>query len=331
LRAVETGRRHLKGLPVATKKHKSAHPNVYADLSDLIALQHEARGVSFLPRHLAGSPLFGRYYSRLRGRGLNLEELRQYYPGDDIRLMDWKATIRTGKPHVRTYTEERDRPALILVDQRISMFFGSRRAMKSVIAAEMAAIAAWGVISAEDRVGALIFNDKGIFEIRPQRNRSAVLRLLQTIVDYSRQLAVGHRLIRNDEQFNRVLSKTEKLCNHDYLVIIVSDLNGWNETSAKHIKRIARHNDVVTLFVFDPLEKRLPQRGRYVVSDGRLQIEFDTREKDIRKRFSDHFSNRVDDLTAQLKKHNIPVIPVDTVGSARDQIRRAIGERTGLK
>ena len=304
---------------------------MYADLSELIALQHEARGFGFLPRHSVGSPLYGRYYSRLRGRGLNLEELRQYYPGDDIRLMDWKATIRTGKPHVRTYTEERDRPALLLVDQRISMFFGSRRTMKSVIAAEIAALAAWRVISAEDRVGALVFNDDGLFEIRPQRNRSAVLRLLQTIVDYNRRLRVGNDLTRNDDQFNRVLLKTEKLCTHDFLVIIISDLNGWDQTSVKHIKRIARHNDVIAFYIFDPLEKRLPQRGRYVVSDGRLQIEFDAREKETRKRFSDDFSNRVDDLTAQLKKHNVPVVLVDTVDSARDQIRRAIGERTGLK
>lgn len=313
------------------KKHRPVDTRVYADLTGLIGLQHEAGRFNFLPRHSVRSPLYGRYYSRLRGRGLNLEELRQYYPGDDIRLMDWKATIRTGKPHVRTYTEERDRPALILVDQRISMFFGSRRKMKSVIAAEMAALAAWSMISAEDRVGALVFNDDSVFEIRPQRNQSAVLRLLRTIVDYNRRLKVGNGPPQNDGQLNKVLLKAEQLCTHDFLVIIVSDLNGWDQISVKRIKRIARHNDVIALYIFDPLEKRLPPKGRYIVSNGQLQIEFDVQEKDIQKRFSDHFSNRVDDLTAQLKKHNVPVILVDTVHSARNQITRAIGERTGLR
>jgi uncharacterized protein (DUF58 family) len=94
----------------------------------LRALEFRARGFSFLPRQPARSVLTGRHSSRLRGRGLNFEELRHYQPGDDIRSLDWKVTRRTGKPHVRVYTEERERSVLLLVDQRVSMFFGSQSA-----------------------------------------------------------------------------------------------------------------------------------------------------------------------------------------------------------
>ena len=79
----------------------------------------------------------------LRGRGFDFEEIRRYLPGDDIRSIDWRVTARTGKPHLRVFTEERDRPVILVVDQRRSMFFGSRRALKSVVAAETAALAAW--------------------------------------------------------------------------------------------------------------------------------------------------------------------------------------------
>ena len=72
--------------------------------------------------------------------------MRDYLPGDDIRSIDWKATARTGSPHVRVFTEERDRPALLVVDQRMSMFFGSTLNMKSVTAAEAAAIAAFRIL-----------------------------------------------------------------------------------------------------------------------------------------------------------------------------------------
>ena len=82
--------------------------------------------------------LAGRHASRLRGRGLNFEELRAYLPGDDIRTLDWKVTARTREPHVRVYTEERDRSVWLVVDQRISMFFGSRVKMKATAAAEAA-------------------------------------------------------------------------------------------------------------------------------------------------------------------------------------------------
>ena len=93
----------------------SADPRIHTDLAYLRGLEGPARGLSFLPRQPAQSVLNGRHASRLRGRGLNFEELRDYLPGDDIRSIDWKVTARTGRPHVRVMTEERDRPALIVM------------------------------------------------------------------------------------------------------------------------------------------------------------------------------------------------------------------------
>ena len=128
-------------------------------LQELIALRAQARGFSLLPRQPVGSLLAGRYDSRLRGRGLTFEELRHYQQGDDVRTIDWKATARLRSPQVRVYTEERERPVLLVVDQRRPMFFGSRRAMKSVTAAEVAALGAWRALSAGDRVGGIVFNE----------------------------------------------------------------------------------------------------------------------------------------------------------------------------
>src|SRR5690242_20391738 len=108
---------------------------VFVELDELVALRSEARGSSFLPRQPVRSLLAGRRASKLRGRGLDFEELRAYVAGDDVRSIDWHVTARTQKPFVRTYKEERDRPVLLVVDQRASMFFGSQRQMKSVAAA----------------------------------------------------------------------------------------------------------------------------------------------------------------------------------------------------
>ncbi len=116
---------------------------VYVTLDDLIRLQYRARGFSFLPRQPIHSLLTGKHASRMRGRGLNFEEIRGYLPGDDVRTIDWKVTARTRKPHVRVFTEERDRSAILVVDQRLSMFFGSKVSMKSVTAAVAAALGAW--------------------------------------------------------------------------------------------------------------------------------------------------------------------------------------------
>jgi uncharacterized protein (DUF58 family) len=141
---------------------QARHPvdeRVHVSLHRLMRLQHAAAGFSFLPRQPVTSLLSGRHASRLRGRGLNFEEIRAYQAGDDIRMIDWKVTARTREAHSRVFTEERDRPGLLLVDQRVNMFFGTRVYMKSVTAAEVAALSAWRLLKATDRVGALVFND----------------------------------------------------------------------------------------------------------------------------------------------------------------------------
>ena len=134
-----------------------ADPRIHVGIDRLAALEHRARGFDFLPRQPVGSVLSGRRASRVRG--LEFEEIRAYLPGDDVRAIDWKVTARTGAPHVRVTREERDRPALLLVDQRQAMFFGTRLNMKSVTAAEVAAVAAWRILGAGDRVGGMVFAD----------------------------------------------------------------------------------------------------------------------------------------------------------------------------
>jgi uncharacterized protein (DUF58 family) len=165
-RAVASARLRTGTAPVAPTA-PDLDARVSVSLAHLRTLESRARGLTFLPRQPARSVLNGRHASRLRGRGLNFEELRDYLPGDDIRAIDWKVTARTGRPHVRVMTEERDRPALIVVDQRMSMFFGTRLNMKSVTAAEAAALAAFRILDQSDRVGGIVFGDDHIAEIRP--------------------------------------------------------------------------------------------------------------------------------------------------------------------
>src|SRR5262245_2013141 len=172
--------RGLRRTPAAAPR---SAPGVHVSVADLVALEAAGRDFSLPPRQPVHSLLAGRHGSRIRGRGLAFEELRQYLPGDDVRTIDWRVTARTGKPFVRVYTEEKDRPALFVVDQRINMFFGTRRAMKSVAAAEVTALGAWRVLAQGDRVGGLVFNDERIDEVRQHRSSGAVMRFLEKIAD----------------------------------------------------------------------------------------------------------------------------------------------------
>jgi uncharacterized protein (DUF58 family) len=301
---------------------------IYASLKELVALQHQASGFSFLPRQPVHSVLSGRHSSRLRGRGLNFEELRHYRTGDDIRTMDWKVTNRTQKPHVRVYTEEKERPVLLLIDQRISMFFGSQVKMKSVVAAELAALAAWRVLSVGDRVGALVFNDTDIVETRPHRSRKTVMQILHRVLQFNHALKADYPDVQNNAQLNLALKETERLSGHDYLIVIISDMSGWNAETVKRIKRLARHNDVMASLVFDPLEKTLPDSSQLVLSDGDMQIQVDAGKAGLKASYTEHFESSVEHLQQELNKHGIPVIPMNTSENVLNQVRKAIGERS---
>lgn len=300
-------------------------PNVYADFNLLMAMQHKADGLSFLPRHAVQSILSGRHASKLRGRGLNFEELRHYRTGDDIRTLDWKVTNRTKKPHVRVYTEERERRVLMIVDQRISMFFGSKVKMKSVAAAEMAALCAWRTLAVGDRIGAILFNDSEIKEIRPQRSRPTVQRILFECTKMNHSLHAHQKQEQNENQLAHALVEAERLCGHDCLVVVISDLSGWSESMLGSIRRLSVHNDVIVPFIFDPFEKHLPVKDSLVVSDGSVQIEIDARKGALKEQFTAEFSSSFEAVQYELKKYGVPVIPIDTVDPVEDQLRHALG------
>lgn len=300
-------------------------PGVYTSLADLMALQHLAKGFSFLPRQPIHSLLAGRHASRLRGRGLNFEEIRRYQPGDDIRQIDWKVTVRTRKTHSRVYTEERERSILLLVDQRLGMFFGSVHNMKSVTAAEAAALGAWRVLAQKDRIGALIFNDNTITEIRPQRSHAAVMRILHALEEQNHTLSLDKGIVPNPGMFNEALRCCVRLAKHDFLVCVISDAAGSDEESCRLMTRIAQHNDVLFAYIVDPLEADLPEAGPLVFSDGTQQLEVDTGSRRLRERFSETFAEKRAEGRQFLLQRETPVVPLTTASSVIEQLRHHLG------
>jgi uncharacterized protein (DUF58 family) len=300
-------------------------PGVYVDLDELIRLQFNVHGFSFLPKQPVRSLLSGRRSSKLRGRGLDFEEIRRYIPGDDIRTMDWRVTARTRRPHIRVYTEERDRPVLLVVDQRVSMFFGSQSAMKSVTAARVAAMGAWRIIHTGDRVGTLVFNDEDIREVSPHRSRQRVMAILKHIVEMNHMLRVDGESRSDPAMLNLVLEKVQHLAKHDFLICLISDFDGADEATRRAVTRMAAHNDVVAIFIHDPLEARLPNLGKIIVSQGDLQLEVDTADSRLRQRFSDQFEDRLQNAKNLMLKRGIPVLPIHTAGSIREQLMALLG------
>ncbi|MGI9401995.1 MAG: DUF58 domain-containing protein [Rhizobiaceae bacterium] len=298
---------------------------VHTDAKRLRSLGNEARKVSLLPsRQPANSVLNGRHASRLRGRGLNFEELRDYINGDDVRTIDWKVTARTGKPHVRVYTEERDRPALLLVDQRTSMFFGSQVYMKSVIAAEAAAIAAHRILDQGDRIGGIVFGDDRIAEHRPVRSRTALRKLLTSIAD-ANSLLNAEREQETEISINTVLKSALRIAKTNGLVLVFSDFDTIDSDTERLVRSLSASNDLIFFNVADPFSEQLPSDLKLTVSDGVLQAELDLADTNVKRRLEEVSSGRLADIFKWSAKYGFPVFPLTTTEPALIQILRLLG------
>ncbi len=303
----------------------SATTGVHARLEDLLRLEFIARDLTLLPRQPVRSLLSGRHSSRLRGRGLAFEELRDYRPGDDMRAIDWRATARRRRPHVRVYAEERDRPLLLVVDQRSTMFFGSARATKATAAAEVAALAAWRALAVGDRVGAVIFGDDEVVEIKPHRSRERVLRICHELERLNGLLEAGSGR-SSATALNDALRRAANLCWHDHLVVLVTDYLGDDEQTRLLATRLATHNDVLAVLVYDPLGIEFSPVPGMAATDGRDRVAVPS-DPNFHSRFRQAFLDHKERLRVELRALRVPVLPICTHDPVPDQLRAAFGRR----
>lgn len=297
-----------------------ALPGVRVELDELVRLGPQTRGISFRARQPAHSVLRGRAASRLRGPGLDFEELRAYQPGDDIRSMDWRVTARVRSPYVRVYREEKERPVLVVVDQRSCMFFGSVRDMKSVAAARAAAIVAHRVVGGGDRIGAVIFGDKESSVFIPQRSERQVMRILGALRDHNHALVEREPAPTNFAALDQALEQVQRLASHDHLIVLISDLAGAGESTKRLATGIRRRNDVVVLWVNDPLEEALPDVGEAVLGDGELQVQVNTKSSAVRQLFLEDVQQRRARASTFALRFDVPLLPLSTAERVRTQL-----------
>jgi len=249
----------------------------------LIALSKKSRGLS-LKTGLIGALQSGDYQSAFKGRGMEYDESRLYQPGDDIRNIDWRVTARTGKTHTKLFCEEHERPVHLWVDFRSPMFFATRGKFKAVIAAELASLFAWTAHRQGDRVGGIVFSDSIHHELKPQRGKSAVLRLIKHMVEHPgwQQPDVNEE---NQQGMLHSLINLRRLVRPGSMVILLSDFRGFDENLRSHLIRLRQHNEVVMVHIYDWLEEYLPPAGHYRITNGQQELVFDTHNQ---KFINDH-------------------------------------------
>jgi len=243
---------------------KTSANGITAELVDLIALRRYAHTVRYRPNALAARS--GLHLSKLRGRGIGFAEARNYKAGDDIRHMEWRVTARTGKPHVKVYQEERERPVVILTDFNPSMYFGTRKALKSVVAARLSALLAWTAVKQGDRVGGLIVSASRHNEFIPRAREAGMLHFLAALSEYTQDyqqfintsVSSSHMLL-DARPLSHALLRLRRVAKPGSILVLISDFYTMDEESEQHLNRLREHNDILAYQICDPLELAPPK------------------------------------------------------------------------
>jgi uncharacterized protein (DUF58 family) len=290
---------------------------IHLSAAELISLRPRCHALRLPLRQPAASALAGAYRSRFRGRGVDFLESRNYQPGDDIRNMDWRVTARTGRPHTKVFQEERERPVLVVLDAGPSLYFGTRRVLKSVAAGQLAAAVAWSAVRRGDRIGGFFFAPGRHRELRPAGGRRGAMRMIQGLVDWLRPEQVSGE---GQEPLSSALERVRHTVRPGSLVIIISDFFGLDENCNRHLSRLRQHNDVVGCQVLDAAEYQLPA-GRYPITDGEYTSVLDMGRKDSRSRYEAMSLRHLDEPRRLFQKHQCGWLvlhtsddPVDVLG-----------------
>ncbi len=230
-------------------------------------LLKEIRRIEIQTSRLVTQHLSGSYQSMFKGQGIAFAEVRAYEPGDDVRAIDWNVTARTGEPHVKLFTEERELTVMLLIDMSASLDLGSRDHDKRHLVARLAATFAFSAISNNDRVGLIGFTDRVEVFVPPRSGRKHVLAVIQRVLSH----APEHR----GTSPAVALEYMARLHKGHGVAILVSDfVDALGDGSPEEAKRLEhalkvakRRHDVIPVRVEDPLELELPALGLLTVED----------------------------------------------------------------
>ncbi|MHB8872621.1 MAG: DUF58 domain-containing protein [Myxococcaceae bacterium] len=215
------------------------------------------RKLEITTRKVVSDMLAGQYHSVFKGRGMAFSEVRQYQPGDEIRIIDWNVTARMNDAYVKVFTEERELTVMLLVDVSASGEFGSTARSKGEMAAEIAAQIAFSAIANNDQVGLILFSDRVEKVIPPKKGRKHVLRVVSDILSFKPK--------GRGTDLSAGLTYLSQVAKRKSVSFLISDFMGRNYEQSLRIA--SRKHDLVPVVIADPFEAAFPKLGLLDLED----------------------------------------------------------------
>lgn len=305
----------------AATPSKVLNEATYLPLATMVGYRHDAKQLALSKQASVHSKQPSGHRTKLRGRGIDFDEVRRYQPGDDIRTMSWRIMAKTGKPYTKLFHDERERPVIVWVDYHPSMFFATRKAFKSVVASHIAALLAWSAFHHGDRLGGLAFAHQQHWEIRPRRHQNTVLNFL-SVLDEAQRSVPWQTSASASTSIDQSLIRLRRITRSGSLIFLLSDFHARSSTTQTHLERLSRHNDLVLFHLFDPIEAALPPPGHFRVSDGQQQILIDAHNPSNRRRYAAAHIAHTQAIKAMCWQGGMRFVPVSTTQNVMTMLQR---------
>lgn len=279
----------------------------------------KVRGIELRTKKVVNDVFTGEYHSVFKGRGIEFAEVREYGIGDDVRLIDWNVTARTGHPFIKTFDEERELTVMLVVDASGSGRFGTKGTFKADLAAEVSAVLAFSAIKNNDRVGLVMFTDRVELFIPPQKGKKHVLRVIREILYFKPQ---GART-----SISGALGHVSRILKRKSIVFLISDFMDEGFESALSIA--ARKHDLIAVTIADEREEALSDSGVVAFEDAETGeiLMVDTSSKKVRKRYWEYRQKLQGELIGLFRRYGIDRIALQTGQAYENELVRFFRKR----
>ena len=288
-------------------------------LSDILK---KVRRLEIVSNRSANDLFAGEYKSVFRGQGIEFSEVREYQPGDDVRLIDWNVTARAGRPFIKRFVEERELTILFMLDVSASGIFGSRRG-KLDTAVEAAATLMFSALKNNDKVGLLTFCDEVIDCRPPRKGKGAVLRLIREMI--------AQEPVPRPTDLAKALDYANRILKRRSVVFLISDF--FAPQADKELAICRRKHDLIALSLTDPREADFPNVGLIRLRDPETgqTAEVDTASSHVRALLARRLGAQRESVKNCLNHYGIDQLEIGTERNYVKDLRGFFEKRRGRK
>lgn len=267
-------------------------------------LLRRVRQIEIRSRRLVNHLFVGQYQAIFRGRGMEFADVREYQPGDEVRMIDWNVTARMGEPFVKRFVEERELTVLLAVDLSPSQTFGSIGPTKRDIVAEVAAVLALSAVRTNDKVGLVAFSDRIEAVVPAKKGLRHALRIVRELL-YRQPRGRGTDIALAVDYITTILHRRS-------IVFLMSDFQDRGYEPALRVA--ARRHDVIAVTATDPRELELVNAGLIEVEDAETgeTVLVDTGSRRVREQYAARAAAQRDARRQVLSSARVDQIEVST-------------------